>query len=131
MFGYLGKWGGYFKIMLPVEHHIGIPDMSFGVTKSIWGGFYAYLGAGYSSVNYTNNYYYAANVNWSGSEPDYSHAYQCVDYHDWSDHSCAVAFEGGLIYRYRRFNINVGYAYGTLFSDYHINRLQASIGFCW
>lgn len=126
MFGYLGKWGGYIKLMLPYDTYIEVPDMSMGAIKKIYGGLYAYLGAGYSSVHYEQVHYQLGNN--AGDE------YQRVDWydsHDYYNFSGVVTLEGGFIYRYKRFNVNIGYAYGTLLSGYQLNRVQASIGFCW
>ena len=101
--GYLGNWGGYAKVVVPMasnydESH-AIPSVSAGVTKKLLGGLYGYLGAGFSPVYYNDVVRFG----------DYSY--------ETSRNAQGGIFEAGFMVKVNRFNLGVGYGISSTFGD--------------
>lgn len=109
MAGYLDNWGGYARLMAPIEDNF-VPSFTAGVTKRVAKPVYLYLGVGYTPV-YGEEYY--------------GYGYYEHDYED------GVMVELGTIIRINKINFSVGYAFSK--SHYYENNhsLQLSIGYCF
>lgn len=102
MGGYLGKWGGYAKIVMPFYAYI--PSFTAGAIKRIYKPFHWYLGVGYTEVE--------------------------GDFYE-SDTEDGVMFETGAIFKIHKIDFSVGYAFSTSFCCYESHQLQLSIGYCF
>lgn len=116
MGGYLGKWGGYVKVMAPFQDEF-VPAATAGVIKHIYKPFYLYLGLGYAPVygEYESSYYTG----------QYWENY----YHD--DYESGAMFELGGIFKFKKFDFSVGCAYSDSFCCYSNVSIQLSVGYCF
>lgn len=114
MAGYLGKWGGYFKLMPGLAEGVdGVPAAVMGVIKRVGGPVYAYLGIGYAPVVYEDYYY------------DYYY-----DYYDCYDYDPGAMVDGGFIFNIKKINLSVGYSYsGSGWGDNH--DIHFGVGYCF
>ena len=107
MGGYLGNWGGYAKISIPLgggDYYI--PSATIGVIKKIVNPLYLYLGAGYAPVYERDDY--------DGS---------------WWDLDDGGMVDIGAIFKINKINIGIGY---NIAIAYHTNQsLQLSVGYCF
>lgn len=112
MGGYLGKWGGYAKILAPVQDDFA-PAITVGAIKHIYKSFHLYLGVGYAPVygedSWYTGYYY--------------------NYYD--EYESGVMFELGAIFKFNRFNFSTGFAYSSSFCCYDNFSFQLSVGYCF
>lgn len=111
MGGYLGNWGGYAKVLMPIgADGYATPSVTVGVIKQVSNPVYLYLGAGYSPVFVPYDYYYG----------DYE-----WDYYD------GAMFDIGAIFKVKKFNVGVGYSISTDFEGYVNHSVQLSVGYCF
>lgn len=104
MGGYLGKWGGYAKIVMPF--YAVVPSFTAGVIKRIYKPFHWYLGVGYTQVE-GDDYYYGDDI------------------------EDGAMFETGAIFKIHKIDLSVGYAFCTSFCCYDSHQLQLSVGYCF
>lgn len=106
MGGYLGKWGGYAKVLFMVgtEEHDGMPSVTAGVIKQVTKPLYLYLGTGYSPV---------------------------LDYYYYEELSAGAIFEAGAIFKFSKVNFSLGYAFNSSFSCLDNHSVQVSLGYCF
>lgn len=111
MGGYLGNWGGYAKLLLPFGSGVDgvIPSVTFGVIKQVAKPMYLYLGTGYTAVF---------------GEEYYGYGYE-------TDYESGAMFEIGTIFRFKKVNFSVGYAFSSSFCCYDNHSLQLSVGYCF
>ena len=108
MGGYLGKWGGYAKLLWTPDSETAVPVVTVGATKRVFPFMHAYAGAGY------------ANVTWKA---DYK---EVITYND-----NAAAFDLGAIFLIgNRFTANVGMSWVSDFSSNNYF-FQAGIGYAF
>ena len=110
MGGYLGKWGGYAKLLWTPDSETAVPVVTIGVTKRVFPFMYAYTGAGYANVTYKEP------TGWS-------------KYRTFNDN--AAAFDLGAIFLIgNHLTANVGM---SLVSDFSTNNyfFQAGIGYAF
>lgn len=114
MGGYLGKWGGYARVMCNFGHDTKkAPSATAGVIKQVAKPVYLYLGAGYANV-YGESYF-------SGSFSSY--------YFD--DYEPGGMFEAGAIFNFNKVNFSVGYGYSSSFCCHENHSAQLSVGYCF
>lgn len=107
MSGYLGNWGGYAKLLMPIDAwDYFVPSATLGVIKRVAKPLYLYLGAGYSPVFYD------------------SYAYGDMEW------TSGAMFDIGAIFKVNKFNIGIGYSISTDIDDINHSG-QLSIGYCF
>lgn len=112
MGGYLGNWGGYAKVLIPIGVGDVTPSATVGVIKQVAQPVFLYLGAGYARVF------------------DYDHDY-AYHYTDWSSNHGAM-FDIGAIFRINEINVGLGFSISTDFDYVDPNfSLQLSVGYCF
>ncbi|MCM1067142.1 MAG: carboxypeptidase-like regulatory domain-containing protein [Muribaculaceae bacterium] len=113
MGGYLGKWGGYAKVMVPTAGD----DMGYGMiavlgaTKRISSKFYAYLGIGYGGISYEE--------------------YSSGSYYDYEYWEAGAAIDGGLLFKFNHFNFSVGYTHTMNFEGRWNCMPNVSVGYAF
>lgn len=110
MGGYLGKWGGYAKIMPTFYPGYGTPAATAGVIKSISKTVYGYLGIGYA--------------------PSVGHD----DRFDWGDYEDGIMVDLGCIIKINKhFDINVGYSFSHALyeEEYECHDIHFGVGYCF
>lgn len=113
MGGYLGKWGGYAKLLLPFGTEEIVPSVTLGVVKRVSTPVYLYLGVGYSPV-YSYEYY---------------KYYSGYDYYwAWWD---GAMVDIGAIFKFNKVNFSVGYSISSDFDGYLNHSLQLAVGYCF
>ena len=105
MGGFLGNWGTYAKVLIPVAADDGVPSVTGGIIKQVANPLYLYLGAGYSRV-----------LGW-----DY--------YYDELYHKDGAMIDVGAIYKFN--NLNAGLGYSISFNGWVNKSIQVSIGYCF
>lgn len=110
MGGYLDKWGGYARVMLPFGGGTEAdPSATVGVIKQVANPVYLYLGAGYAPV-FGEYYYYGYNE---------------------TDYESGGMFEAGAIFKFNKVNFSVGYSFSSSFCCYTNHSVQLSVGYCF
>ena len=111
MGGYLGKWGGYAKLLPTGGCYIGgVPALTVGVIKHIKSPVYSYLGLGYAPVGGIDSYPYSE---------------------DW-DYEHGAMFEAGLIFNIKKkINISTGYSFSSSFCCYDNHEFHFGVGYCF
>lgn len=106
MGGYLGNWGGYAKVLMPLETEDAIPSVTVGVIKQVAQPVYLYFGAGYSPV------------------------FEYIRWGYWNYYDGAM-FDIGAIIRIKKFNVGIGYSFSTSFENVNNSSVQISVGYCF
>lgn len=118
MAGYLGKWGGYIKLMPSLDEECrGIPAVTVGVTKRIIDQLHIYAGVGYAPVRWGCDDRYGDYCN------DYSKHDEYYDDNSYEIHRYnGYMFDFGFIIRpSERFNLNIGCSCSTTFRRLEID----------